>query len=170
MGWHFFLQGIFLTQGLNPCPVCLLHWQVDSLPLCHLGSPCVYSFPVNRFISTIFLDSAYICISIGCLFFCFWLTSFLVHLPQFNWFKIAPVFSWVIVHRNSWGRRAKHNWATENSAHSKHLLITDSTFLSTKGPHGPHEGATVSFKDPIKGALFFTRLSGCLMALCPMSC
>ena len=28
--------GIFLDQGLNPCP---LHWQVDSQPLCHQGSP-----------------------------------------------------------------------------------------------------------------------------------
>ena len=28
----FFLQRIFLTQGLNPS---LLHWQVDSLPLSH---------------------------------------------------------------------------------------------------------------------------------------
>ena len=34
--YHFLLQGIFLTQGLNPC---LLHWQADSLPLCYLGSP-----------------------------------------------------------------------------------------------------------------------------------
>ena len=28
--------GIFPHQGLNPCP---LHWQEDSYPLCHLGSP-----------------------------------------------------------------------------------------------------------------------------------
>ena len=28
-GSHFLLQGIFLTQGSNPC---LLHWQVGSLP------------------------------------------------------------------------------------------------------------------------------------------
>ena len=28
--------GIFLDQGLNPCP---LHWQVDSQPLRHQGSP-----------------------------------------------------------------------------------------------------------------------------------
>ena len=34
---HFFLQGIFLTQRSN---WRLLHWQVDSLPLSHLGSPC----------------------------------------------------------------------------------------------------------------------------------
>ena len=33
---HFLLQGIFLTQGSNQG---LLHWQVDSLPLSHLGSP-----------------------------------------------------------------------------------------------------------------------------------
>ena len=31
---HFLLQGIFLTQGLN---LCLLHWQVGSLLLSHLG-------------------------------------------------------------------------------------------------------------------------------------
>ena len=36
---HFLLQGIFLTQGLNPC---LLHWQADSLPLSHQGSPCIF--------------------------------------------------------------------------------------------------------------------------------
>ena len=35
-GTIFFLQGIFLTQGLNPH---LLHWQADSLPLSHQGSP-----------------------------------------------------------------------------------------------------------------------------------
>ena len=39
MGYHFLLQEIFLTQGLNTHLLCLLHWQVDSLPLSHLGSP-----------------------------------------------------------------------------------------------------------------------------------
>ena len=38
MGCHFLLQGIFLTQRLN---LRLLHWQADSLPLSHLGSPRV---------------------------------------------------------------------------------------------------------------------------------
>ena len=36
MGCHFLLHGIFLSQGLN---LSLLHWQVDSLPLSHQGSP-----------------------------------------------------------------------------------------------------------------------------------
>ena len=35
LGCHLLLQGIISTQGLN---LCLLHWQVDSLPLSHLGS------------------------------------------------------------------------------------------------------------------------------------
>ena len=34
-GCHFLLQGIFLTRGLD---LCLLHWQVGSLPLSHQGS------------------------------------------------------------------------------------------------------------------------------------
>ena len=38
MGCHLLLQGIFPTQGLNPHLLCLLHWQVDALPLSHLES------------------------------------------------------------------------------------------------------------------------------------
>ena len=33
------LQGIFLIQGLNPGLLCLLHWQVGSLPLAPPGKP-----------------------------------------------------------------------------------------------------------------------------------
>ena len=33
---HFLLQGIFQTQGQNPC---LLLWHADFLPLSHQGSP-----------------------------------------------------------------------------------------------------------------------------------
>ena len=48
VGCHFFLQGIFLTQGSNPCLLHLLHWQAGSLPLaplgkCRLWSPLQYS-------------------------------------------------------------------------------------------------------------------------------
>ena len=41
VGYHFLLQGIFLTQGSNPY---LLHWQSDSLPLSHMEA--LYSFKV----------------------------------------------------------------------------------------------------------------------------
>ena len=39
VGCHAVLQGIFPTQGLNPCPLCLLHWQAGSLPLAPPGKP-----------------------------------------------------------------------------------------------------------------------------------
>ena len=39
VGYHFLLQGISLTQGSNLRLLCLLHWQVDSLPLVPPGKP-----------------------------------------------------------------------------------------------------------------------------------
>ena len=33
VGCRALLQGIFLTQGLNPYLLCLLHWQAGSLPV-----------------------------------------------------------------------------------------------------------------------------------------
>ena len=36
VGCHFLLQGLFLTQGSS---LHILHWQADSLPLNHQGSP-----------------------------------------------------------------------------------------------------------------------------------
>ena len=41
VGYHSLLQGIFLTQESNPCLLFLLHWQADSIPLCHLGYSCL---------------------------------------------------------------------------------------------------------------------------------
>ena len=47
-GLPFPTQGIFPIQGLNPHLLCLLPWQVDSLPLHHLGTTdmcmCVYIY------------------------------------------------------------------------------------------------------------------------------
>ena len=37
VGCHALLQGIFPTQGLNWCLLCLLHWQAGSLPLAPPG-------------------------------------------------------------------------------------------------------------------------------------
>ena len=42
-GCHFYLQGIFWTQGPNLCFLCLLHWQADPSPLSHQGSPVCLS-------------------------------------------------------------------------------------------------------------------------------
>ena len=45
---HFLLQGVFPTQGSNPSLLCLLHWQVDSLLLSHLGFPSAPKLLVIR--------------------------------------------------------------------------------------------------------------------------
>ena len=42
-GMRFLLQGIFSTQESNLHLLHLLHWQVDSLPLHHLGSNNIYN-------------------------------------------------------------------------------------------------------------------------------
>ena len=34
---HFLFQGMVPDQGSNPCVLCLLHWQVGSLPLASPG-------------------------------------------------------------------------------------------------------------------------------------
>ena len=39
LGYHAFLQGIFLTQGSNLHLLCLLHWQVGSLSPVPPGKP-----------------------------------------------------------------------------------------------------------------------------------
>ena len=52
VGCHVLLQGIFLTQGLNPCLLHLLHWQLGSLSLAPPGKPsCIlslYQFSISR--------------------------------------------------------------------------------------------------------------------------
>ena len=41
VGCRFLLQKIFPTQGQNP------HWQIDSLPLSHRGSPIIRYHPLD---------------------------------------------------------------------------------------------------------------------------
>ena len=63
LGCHFLLQGISLTQGLNPHLLCLLHWQADLLPQ---GSP-IYGAP-SRISSAQFLKRT---LSRSCYYACF---------------------------------------------------------------------------------------------------
>ena len=52
VGCHFLLPGILPAQGSNPSFLRLLHWQVGSLPLCHLGSPVRFRAKQNILIWT----------------------------------------------------------------------------------------------------------------------
>ena len=42
--------GIFPTQGSNPHPLCLLHWQVGSLPLVSPGKPSTHHIQQRKWI------------------------------------------------------------------------------------------------------------------------
>ena len=42
VGCHALLQGIFLTQGSNPCLLCLLHWKAGTLPIVSPGKLTTY--------------------------------------------------------------------------------------------------------------------------------
>ena len=52
VGWHALLQGIFLTQGSDPPPLSLLHWQAGSLPLAPPGKP----FHWNKYTNNVVLS------------------------------------------------------------------------------------------------------------------
>ena len=50
---HFFLQGIFPTQGLSPCPLCLLHCRQILYSLSHQGWGYLKQFILNLKITKI---------------------------------------------------------------------------------------------------------------------
>ena len=49
MGYHSLLQGIFLTQGSDPCLLSLLSWQACSLPSSTTRKDATYSASVHSF-------------------------------------------------------------------------------------------------------------------------
>ena len=58
MGCHALLQQISLTQGLSLCVLCLLPWQVGSLPLVPPGKPMANGTVGQNYLFLHFLWSA----------------------------------------------------------------------------------------------------------------
>ena len=69
--------GIFPDQGTNPCS---LHWQADSQPLCHQGSPrCTYfKVFVEEFLDLFSLGTSYWKFTV---FFWWHQVSLIIHYP-----------------------------------------------------------------------------------------
>ena len=64
-GCHSLLQGIYPTQGLNLHLWLLLHWQVDSLPLCHFGiSLLIHYFNCKYLLSLYYGPSGFLSLSL----------------------------------------------------------------------------------------------------------
>ena len=55
VGCRALLQGISVTQGLNPHLLRLLRWQVGSLPLVPPGKPLQKYYPSDMFMPFTFL-------------------------------------------------------------------------------------------------------------------
>ena len=62
LGCHSLLQGIFPTQGLNLSLLCLLNWQMGSLPLAPPGKP-IYVLLISNW--HIILSILWHCLSLG---------------------------------------------------------------------------------------------------------
>ena len=67
--------GIFPDQGLNPC---LLHWQADSQPLRHQGSPHFQFYSAKIYIPVVTFFNIIIFVTSSLLFF-FTIYKFLIH-------------------------------------------------------------------------------------------
>ena len=89
VGCHFPLQGLFLTQGLNPP---LLHWQADSMPLAPPGKPCYYSGKVKIY-SLCVVGTQRVCWSFG--FFSFFIN-------YVNWRIVALKYCGGFCHTSAW--------------------------------------------------------------------
>ena len=76
---HFLLQGIFTTQGSNPCH---LHWQVGFLPLSHEGSVCM----------CIACTCIILCVCVSHIFFVCYI--FFIHF-SINGHRLVPCFGYV---------------------------------------------------------------------------
>ena len=81
VGCQFFFQGISPTQGTNQCLLHLLHWQMDSLPLNHLGRP---TWSYNLPFKIVFLP---VCIAI-------------LHYFSLHW-SVSNLFEFCNIHLNS---------------------------------------------------------------------
>ena len=53
VGCHALLQGIFQTHGSNTFLLCVLHWQMGSLPIAQPGKPFTLLTNVNNTLQTI---------------------------------------------------------------------------------------------------------------------
>ena len=58
VGCHLLLQGVVSTQGSNPGPLCLRHWQAHSLPLCCLGRAVKQAYSKSNRKSSAYISQA----------------------------------------------------------------------------------------------------------------
>ena len=118
--YHFLFQGIFPTQGSNPCPLCLLHWQAGSPTLVPPGKPNVQ---VKCPSHALFRNSGKLA-PVVCTCLPSTLSEFL------HWTEGA--FPW-------WSPECAHAWGEESTHHWRHFqagcVDTSETIPQTQSLH-----------------------------------
>ena len=137
--------GIFPDQGSNPCP---LHWQADSQPLCHQGSPLFFfkifffSFWCGPFLKSL------LNLLLNLLLLLFFV---LVFWPRGMWDLSALTKDWT---RTPWiGRLSLNHWTTREVpwlTHSNHSWI----------PNAGKKNTTWKFW-PLLAFHWWNLISGC---------
>ena len=87
-GFHFHFQGIFWTQEMNSCLVCLLHWRAGSLPRVPPGMPrrnfrCYWWIQIENRQRSVVLIGIYSQI-LACYYCCPCFSVSVVFVLQFN--------------------------------------------------------------------------------------
>ena len=126
---HFLLQGILLSQGSNPHLLYLQHWQVDSLPLCHVRRAfgndryhwCAHSF-VNLMDKKLEWISSIIYLPFLFLFF-LWCIIWSCPLFFFMILKNLFIFNWRIIALKCWlGFCLTSSWISHRYTYVPSLL------------------------------------------------
>ena len=109
MGCHALFQGIFPTQGSNPHLLCLLYWQVNSLPLALPGKPMLCKVVSKSFGKLIWFE-------------CLIITRQLFWLSEKAMAPHSSTLAWKIPWMEEPGRlqsmgsqRVRHDWVTSLS-------------------------------------------------------
>ena len=87
VGCHSLFQGILPTQGLNLCLLCLLHWQVGSLPPAPPGKPNVIRYTPTlcdiSFAKALFVHFVHVLVCASRLYFYCCIVFHAINIPMF---------------------------------------------------------------------------------------
>ena len=140
MGCLAFLQGISSTQGLNSCLLCLLHWQVGSLPLLPPRKPCSLNTPTH------FHLELYTCCPLCLFFYTFFYKLFICPIPFVvqPWIKGASLMAqWQKIHLP---KQEAYIQSLDQKDPLEKEMATHSSILAWKNPSTEELGGLQSMR------------------------
>ena len=128
VGCHALLQGIFLTQGLNPHLLGPLHWEMGSLPLVPPGKPIGNILYSIKHIYTHNIFTSHL--------------NYACHMTQFDFFRSSlknsfkcKQFIWKVKETLAWEQEVRGKKSSQNKGNQKQLqtaFCIPKGFISSK--------------------------------------